>query len=927
MTSNDLQQIAAKDRFGAWLNAVDEPYEACFWPGPKTMDRPARAEQLVGRDDDAKAIAYLVQDTNVVVLSGNSGVGKSSMLGMKIYPQLEALGFRIGMLRRFPPVVATGKDGRPSLKDISIAIRSALQNADAIQRRDVRVSGEKPWDIPADTDVIEWLEARYGKKALIILDQFEEVIRQQPELLDVILLWIDKVVASSGVRILISLRAEYAYKLRSLVVGAYQRADVHIEPLQGPADIKEVIRRGRRPDETETPDSTPQHPRYREWEGGAGWTRVIDDDAVDLLYDQWRRAGGDERTPSISLLHLQAALFVIGQVQRSHDTCITGQDVHQAIKAADEDFDGVPSNPRSRRQAKWLFDWALRRVIKAHFTVCAASAEMLAPGGGRDLPLEYGTRALLAQIAPRLSSGGYKIEQSVQDLGKEVFRWREEKGSKVPARGAERPDDPDLACLIAGDLPTRMSALWPASVEAQSGEVLRSAGVLAGLSTEAVAVQTIRCFQFALEWLRSGQLARLVPTSSGGQAVELAHDGFGDALREWAEETMFVDGAAVDVYEVRRIIGETLQWGGPDSSTKFFDGAEREGGYLLISNVAWISCRVTGTWFHNVVFMNCDFSDSKFEECSFEGATFINCILDGAAFDRCVVWGSPESIDSMKKTRRDKFSRPPAFTSADHPELDDEVHQFLQTQSLYSVGTESKSQRMLYSQTSGNPLVAIDAASDQARGRHPWKPSLPWKVQQGGLSFAGGRLSSLAFTSLRAENGGGVFLREVVGTSVDFAEIGGIVDEDVQHSQLLVDLRDAVLRGVTFSPNLAARPSRIAFSASGCHLENVWFSAGLEGEADLYDCEVWQLFAGSPRSRNTLADDTTGGFDVILRNSKFGGVVNAATEDPENLSITHFDAPDADLLYEVSIQAENIDYRSAAVRRQLKNQGSGEFTI
>ena len=918
MTSSDLQQAAARDRFGLWLKAVDEPYDACYWPGPKTMDRPARAEQLVGRDDDAKAIAYLVQDTNVVVLSGNSGVGKSSMLGMKIYPQLEAQGFRIGMLRRFPPVVATGTDGRPTVKDISTAIRSALQNADAIQRRDVRVSGEAPWEISADTDLIEWLEARYGKKALIILDQFEEVIRQQPELFDVIQLWIDKVVASSGVRILISLRAEYAYKLRSLVVGAYQRADVHIEPLQGQADIKEVIRRGRRPDETETPDSTPQHPQYREWECGAGWTPVIDDDAVDLLYDQWRWAGGDERTPSISLLHLQAALFVIGQVQRSQHTCINGQDVDQVIRAADEDFDGVRSSPRSRKQAKWFFDWALRRVIKAHFAVCAASAEVLAPGGGRDLPLEYGTRALLAQIAPRLSSGGYKIEQSLQDLGKEVFRWREEEGSTVPVMGAERPDDPDLACLIAGDLPTRMRALWSANVEAPSGEATRSAGVLAGLSTEAVAVQIIRCFQFALEWLRSGQLARLVPTSSGGQAIELAHDGFGDAFREWAEETMFIDGAAVDVYEVRRVIGETLQWGGPDFGTKFFDGAEREGGYLLISNVAWISCRVTGTWFHNVVFMNCDFSDSKFEECTFEGATFINCILDGAAFDKCVVWGSPNTVKSMTKEQRDRFSRPPAFGSMGHPELNGEIHQFLRIQSSYSTGSGAALRPVLYSQTSGSPLWAIDADSDQALGQHGWKPSLPWEVQQQGLSFAGGRLSSLAFTSLRAENGGGVSLREVVGTSVDFAEIGGVTAEDVENSELHVDIRDAVLRGITLSPNLAARPSHVTVNASGCHLENVWFSAGLQGEAVLDDCEVWQLFTGSPQSNALSATDNSDDFNVVLRNSKFGGVVNATTDDPDNLPLSRFDTPDAGFLNEVRQQAENIDYRSESVRLQLE---------
>lgn len=864
--------MSALERLTAWRDSVDEPYSACYWPGPKTMDDPARAHQLVGRDADAAEIAYLVQDTNVVVLSGNSGVGKSSMLGMKIYPRLQELGFSIGMLRRFPPIVF--HDGAASVADVSAAIRRALADEESRARKDVRISDPAFAEIPEDEDFIDWLERNYHKKALIILDQFEEVIRQQPQLFDAIHSWIDEVVSRSGVRILISLRSEYAYRLRTLVVGAYQRADVEIEPLQGAVDIPEVIRSGRRLDDAGSDEF--------------GWEPVITDAAADRLYECWRLAGGDERTTPITLLHLQAVLFVLWSENEGRAIL--------DVDAVDRLAGGNVTTPGC---ARTLFDRSLSRVLDLHFASCAAAIPLLHDGLFTDEPLLYGTSALLTRIAPLLSSGGYKIEQGLADLARSAFERRDEGSHADSAEMAQgvsrRATDEVLASWLAEPFSLQPDELWTDAASEYS------AGVLAGASPAAVRFHLVRCFQFALEWLRSGQLARFVSDSSGGEAVELAHDGFGDALRSWAKRSG--SRPEIDVFEVRRIVGASLSW---RADQDFFVGTRAPGGLRLVTNVAWTSSRIRSTRFERVVFMNCDFSDSKFEGCTFHGVTFVNCILDGVAFDRCVVEGSaipPTRV--LSRSEREALPSAPAFATLGHPALDAGVDDFVALQNHYGRETVDPADAWVFSETSGVPAVAA-TASDPRRDT-----VLGWIDQAGGLAFCGGRLSSLAFMSCSGTSSGSVLLREVVGTSVDFAE----------QSDLRIEIEDAVLRGITVSPDVRVHGGRfevtaptITFEARRCHLENTWFSAGLGGTASIDDCVVWQLFCGSPD------------FEVTLTNTGYGGVVNVRDPDldPDNLPIPGFSHPSEALLAEVEKHARNVDYRSRDVRDQVERRESAE---
>lgn len=907
--------MSALDRLRAWRHAVDRPYEECYWPGPKTMDSASRAEQLVGRSDDAEEIASLVQTTNVVVLSGDSGVGKSSMLGMKIYPALYERGFAIGMLRKFPPVPPRA-DGMPArVSDVSRAIRAALGDEDAIQRRDVRVSEAALSEIPEDEDLIAWLDDRYGKNALLILDQFEEVIRQQPDLFDAIHSWIDSVVARSGVRILISLRAEYASRLRNLVVGAFQRADVHIEPLQGEGPITEVIRRGRLPQDVLAEGSTHDEPRYKPSRDGS--TPVIDEDAVTLLYERWKSAGGDDRTTQITLLHLQAVLFVLWRRGASGERIGVAEVdalVREAAHAPRGGRARANAADTARAEANRFFNWALSQVLDLHFDACADAMGLLDPSGSEDLPLKYGTRATLARIAPLLSSGGYKIEQDLADLAHATL-WRDDarfsSDEELLAWTTRRPDDAEFARRLVQPLRDQDlgGAGRPLDQRYGPGDDVGSAGVLSGASGAIVNFENAREFQFALEWLRSGQLGRFAFTHAGGEAVELAHDGFGDALRRWADRNLRLP--EIDVYSVRRIVGMTLappSW--PEGvrapgERNFFDGSFAPGGQRLITNLAWTSCRIGGTHFERVIFMNCDFSDSKFERCTFRGVTFINCILDGVAFDECVIDGPTVQPRQPGDDEAQRLPQPPPFATVEHPDLRVQIDEAVVLQNHYARDPVEPAGAAIYSETSGVPARALPEGDERLRQVWPWTP------QTTGLSFSGGRLSSLAFMSCVGAHGGSILLRQVVGTSLDFAE----------QSDIDITIVDAVIRGVTVSSSVLAEgrdPQRpvphITFHSERSHLENVWFSDRLEGSATFDDCAVWQLLSATPRSD---VDDAgvvrTRGFDVDLTYSRFWGAVNVATE--RNFASVSVE----DSLAEVRRFAVNVDYRSDDVRAELES--------
>jgi hypothetical protein len=111
--------------------------------------------------------------------------------------------------------------------------------------------------------------------------------------------------------------------------------------------------------------------------------------------------------------------------------------------------------------------------------------------------------------------------------------------------------------------------------------------------------------------------------------------------------------------------------------------------------------------------------------------------------------------------------------------------------------------------------------------------------QDGGLVIFGGRVSSVAFYGCTFEQEGEISLRHVRGTSIDFFE----------HTGGRIELYDVYLRGVTVTTPVVENQTgvhrELGFQALDSHLENLWFSIGLVGDADFQRSSVWQLFNGS----------------------------------------------------------------------------------
>src|ERR1700709_14068 len=84
-----------------------------YWPGPWSMRDSKRGDQLIGRDDEAADVTYAVLAHNLVVLTGGSGVGKTSLLHLKIIEDLRDRGFFVAVCDNWGDVPATDGDDSP----------------------------------------------------------------------------------------------------------------------------------------------------------------------------------------------------------------------------------------------------------------------------------------------------------------------------------------------------------------------------------------------------------------------------------------------------------------------------------------------------------------------------------------------------------------------------------------------------------------------------------------------------------------------------------------------------------------------------------------------------------------------------------------------------------------------------------------------
>jgi len=908
-----------------WKRRIDDFYRECYWPGPWTLESD-RHDQLIGRDDDIRKLVYLVRDKQVIVLSGDSGVGKSSLLEAGLVPALMRDGYLV--LR---------------CDDWKVDQSDDLSNADGLWRYLERKFGAHVQYRGLERDdrrLDEQLNGEYGRKAVLVLDQFEEVIRQQPALFKQLFRLIEDSVQTTRIRIVVSLRAEYVHQLEDLEVKSVSREDQTVGAIRDTRRLRKIVTSGRALNGESAP--------------------MITEAAADELVRLWEEADATDRKSNIRLLHLQAVLLALWS---SHRTGGTIEREH--VAAYIETASAVATWPGStsvdnQRLAAAVFESALANVVRLHVELCLselratrrASADL---GLDRDAPLEEGARKILVRLAGFLSSGGYKVDQEELDLlelalsdelGSLGFTAAEV-GADSPALGptyssgareimknfaslVEAGGDFDWLATSGPDLSARVG------VRDGDGQLDdASAGVLLGHSPQRVLVEECRQYFLAIQWLKAGRLIRSSPSDGGKNFLALSHDGFGRGLLEWAQVNRSRPQARL--HEVTASFGQTFTWASAQTTDPVRNPLySEEGPHLVYVNIRWRSCRLLGTPSNNIrlrnlVFMNCDFRGTSFEYCTFQGVSFINCLLDGAQFSGCTILGAVSEVDSELALGTE---RPlPSFVRQDSDEIVASLQHYR--------GGDVDDATLIYSATSGVSVQAAVRSGHEERGgklrglvrvSRGSSEDLPVTGvaidERDGLAIVGGRLSSLAFYGcqfpLLVEQDPPTFssvaLRHVAGTSLDFLE----------HRGGKVVLFDTAIRGFTVSPPITASLPNAAkvelqVEVSDSHLENVWLSAGLVGDFQIARSMIWQLFNGSQRTDAVAGElePQSPPLNVSLDgDSLFLGIENvpASSVDAAVPLGQHPDyRPQASLWYQPIIArfVERIDYRSYRVQAEF----------
>jgi hypothetical protein len=860
----------------AWRAAFAR-LDACPWPGPKPLLR-GDADQLVGREEDLRNFKADIVDHSLIVLTGDSGVGKSSFLNAGLIDALKKASYVPFVCNDWAVGSNAGLD-----PESFIAAKVATQLPEGLT-------------IPEGGTLTSQLEERFRHKAVLILDQFEELMRYQPQFFEEVTSWLAELTYTRKMHIVLSLRAEFTHRLDDLRSAAksFKMAEYVLEPLVSLDVVHEIIRR-----HAAGALNTAEDERDAD--------APISEDAIAQLEERWETA--QMKTSSswepIGLLHLQAALY---SLYRRADG--------EAIQVAH--LREMAENSGGR-----FFQRAIVEAVHHKLRRCITACKDVLLPAPLDAVLVEGTAAVVQRLVPHLSSGGYKIPWEEWDLARltldeelerlacpvslqrSVFQGLRE---SVPAPSEEpgevqsaddllsiRPESVLARTELAGsqgavdDSPLDPTYLREVGLDvapwvADPNDV--TSGPMLGLEPHRVLVEELRRFIFALEWLQTASLIRASASSPvpGQTMLSLIHDGFGSALREWSAE--HATGPAPWLNLLTGAYGKRFLWKQPDGDMPVpeFDGTQDS---KLVVNVRWRDSEVEAA-FRRLVFINCDFRGTRFENSTFEGVVLINCLLDGAAFSGCKIVGRIGDVppERLSEGPMPDFWLPMAVQEAE-------------MLALYR-GIRGKA-KGVFSITSGVP--ALPAEPNLGEG-------FPWNAHTSGLSLYGGRLSSLMIRRCHFDPGAELAFRHIAGSSLDLVEQSGG----------RLSIFDSVIRGLTITSPVEERRTGGTHSSSDGQplvlhvkasvLADTWFGDGLQGRAEFEDCKLWQLWNAADRNF----------FDVGVSNCAYYGLVNVAAPDAESLPLGGIDTLGIADRESVAAAARRMDYRSTPARLELEDR-------
>lgn len=781
----------------SWRDALGEYKSMCPYVGPRPQGEDDQ-DMLIGRESELVRLARAVLDRQVVVVDGYSGSGKTSLIDNGLIAQLKRQGFAVFRNNNW-----AGLEERNEVSDIDDFIAAAIGLRD------------EAGALKSGRGLCGYLDETYGHGAVLVLDQFEEALRQEDGGKDALIgKWISTSTYSHRTHLVISLRTDSIHRLQPLLRGLrpYSSDRIRIEDLCEEKDIKSLFSTARKTC------------RYR---------AVFTNDARDGLWDLWR-----EKRPS--LLNTQACLFALffRALKDASDRTVTIDSTHLAAFKNEADGKQQP-----------FFSYALREAIG--FKVAHARD---AAKGMLDDYLVVGALEAVKRIAPLLSSGDHKVPIRGADL---VFRVLDDElrvmatalETENPTEGKPLPRRTFQATLLASML-RQSSPGGPKDKKAAARDV--TSGPMMGQAATDALRHEVNRVAFAIEWLRETALLR----GDKEGILQLIHDKVGAALNDWADAAERDPSAAI-----RRLTGargERFDWG--DKPLEGMKGAP-----LILVNLNWRECRIQATVRH-VIFLNCDFTASKFESCTFEGVIFLNCVLDDANFEHCIIEGSAslELPDRpMVAGKKGVISIPPSFKVY----APDEVKNFVP---YLHPGIEVGH---FFSDTVGQPALPGDDAPGDFRGEllASFTPS-PMKAfevspMDGGLAIVGGRVCFLTIFRCTAtrRDVASLVLHHVAGNGLDLVEHEGIVA-----------IRGAAIRGISVSRDGDASSKRVCLEVDKSIAVNLCFSQGLDGKASFSNSTVMMLINANGQKEE---GDSQRGFEVQLVNCRSQFIVNADMND------------------------------------------------
>ena len=808
----------------------------CPYPGPRPLNGENDPDWMFfGREKLVDQILWALSANAVVVLHGMSGAGKSSLLNMRVEPYL----------RGDDQVVVVVDKWAQLRGDFDEFLRNWVLQIPWLNSVHEQITDRNRHPIDVLDDI-------YPGRIVLVLDQFEELMRGRSAGYQSLAECIKRVSGDRqrNVKIVISLRSEYLHRMKEIQTPPGSTVEITIgSDLSADEVVTMALLHG---------DNVPEEIRQLNAidEPAARWLAKVwvadpsSKSALDLqatLYDWWWQAHATQAP-----LSLDSVQHFFGIEQCDNSATASDKSFQQMLG---ERYLGVITRNLKRQQATHL-------AGDTNFST--------------DRPGILSTTAMyfVREMAPLLSSGGYKLDLSVWDIFQQVCEWELEDVLEqiTPNIGDElrRAAAECLAGTLDEATPDHVDVVWPGDsgdpglsdirrwladehdappwVPWEDDKLDVTAGPFMGCPPIHLVKMQIRAFVLALMWVQEAHLVKLTrreqtETESTEASTEqwedawgvsLVHDRMGDPLIAWANQ-----GDSEQTYlwsTARAWLGERIQLGNQ------FDTAVGSGNskarYLV--NLRWLDCRITGA-FKNVVFVNCDFRRSQFCDCAFGGVTFLNCLLDGASFIKCAIQG-----ESLSEAERQDIRK--KISSLDgNSQPDDDQGQVLRSVdrlpsyyvknadswllddwSLYRAGLPTSTEnRWMYSLAAGvGAYVVSDNASEN---------SDPWDCAPGGVRIYGGRINALSLEHCDFSDDDSLTFFSVAGASLNLVEMRNV----------RVNLVRCAIRGLAVTAKLrtAGREavSDVDMHAMDCALFDTWFGESLEGHVEVWNSVILNL--------------------------------------------------------------------------------------